>query len=815
MNHYDGPAFFRRKREKRQEVTNKKLNTESDDRQSKIKKVSHPEESTKTSKREQTSQQVLASARSFYDLPSEKSIRRTPGNNQRTAVPGSRRRGLYDLFKTELAVQPDQLILFSPVGNEYDFDLDNATVNAQSGQVVVEEEPVVRESDSDNAPLPNDQWLDNSNSATEVSSQDDQDVEDEEVADSSANEEFNEPDSEPDIYDQTDNQLDSIDDTDTAESMNDYQESNFETSMTTVEDPSKMDEDDSSVEESLTQPSLRAAKKVKVRKGLGKSFKAMLHQRSNKLNDTDRHSKETGSYDNRVDTFNEPENDQVDLQSSVAFTSHNEASEVSDARADQENSVDDAPVEFNEHWRPSITLLDKEPTDNIQLNDSFVTEQITKLNQTLSAFKVNAEVVNYTVGPTITQFEIKLALGVKVSRITNLVDDLKLALAAKDIRIEAPIPGKSTVGIEVPNPHSRPVNLAEIIDSPEFVNEQASLVAAIGEDISGTPVVGDISKMPHALIAGATGSGKSVFINGLLTSLMYKASPADLKLLLIDPKAVELSMYSGIPHLLAPVISDPQTATQALKWVTKEMDERYEKLAAASVQNIKQFNQKAEDSGEYGLKMPYILIVIDELADLMMVSSQDTEMYIARITQKARAAGIHLIVATQRPSVDVVTGTIKNNIPTRIAFAVSSQIDSRTILDTSGAEKLLGKGDMLYLQSGSSKPVRLQGAFVKNDEIHRVIDYVRQTGKPHYQFSPEALKKSYEEAEQSDPIMGDVLNYIAEEDSISTSKLQRVFSIGYNRAATIIDDLEEQHYISEQHGSKPREIYYRKNSEQE
>ncbi|GAY72824.1 DNA translocase FtsK [Lentilactobacillus kosonis] len=720
------------------------------------------------------------------------------------AVPETRRRGLYDLFKRELSVDSDQLILFSNDNSGYDFDLDRRDDMVNVATDLTINKSVDGESGTVTSPMPSNQWLDGTqteeNSDEHESSLIDNDqkslmnLDNRDAADQTTNEMDSFLSSKADMEQQADN----VDDVEPEAIVYEKNPDSDEAISDNSEDESS--DDDSSHQ--ITKP----MKKVKVRKGLSKSFKSMLNRKSGGSSEANYHSVERPSQtgqDLATNSFADGLSSEADFK------------QADDQRIASKDMGDKQAMAVSDHWRPSITLLDKEQTNNTQLNDSFVTDQITKLNQTLSAFKVNAEVVNYTVGPTITQFEIKLALGVKVSRITNLSDDLKLALAAKDIRIEAPIPGKSTVGIEVPNPHSRPVNLAEIIDSPEFINEPASLVAAIGEDISGTPVVGDIAKMPHALIAGATGSGKSVFINGLLTSLMYKASPADLKLLLIDPKAVELSMYSGIPHLLAPVISDPQTATQALKWVTKEMDERYEKLAAASVQNIKQFNQKVADSGEYGLKMPYILIVIDELADLMMVSSQDTEMYIARITQKARAAGIHLIVATQRPSVDVVTGTIKNNIPTRIAFAVSSQIDSRTILDTSGAEKLLGKGDMLYLQSGSSKPARLQGAFVKNDEIHRVIDYVRQTGSPQYQFSPEQLKKSYEEAEQSDPIMGDVLNYIAEEDSISTSKLQRVFSIGYNRAATIIDDLEDQHYISEQHGSKPREIYYRKNSEQE
>ncbi|TLQ20582.1 DNA translocase FtsK [Lentilactobacillus parafarraginis] len=457
---------------------------------------------------------------------------------------------------------------------------------------------------------------------------------------------------------------------------------------------------------------------------------------------------------------------------------------------------------------PSPTLLSQPQTVDEDALDDWIEGQIDTLDKTLAAFKVDAQVVDWTNGPTVTQFQVKLALGVKVSRITNLTDDLKLALAAKDIRIEAPIPGKSTVGIEIPNPHPRPVLLSEIISAPNFKQNRSPLTTAMGVDLSGNPRIADVRKMPHGLIAGATGSGKSVFINSLLVSLLYKATPAELKLLLIDPKAVELAPYDGIPHLLSPVISDPKSASAALHWVTEEMDERYEKLSAAGVKNIEQFNQKANQSGEYGLKMPYILVIIDELADLMMVASSEVEDYIVRITQKARAAGIHLIVATQRPSVDIVTGTIKNNIPSRIAFMVSSQIDSRTILDSAGAERLLGRGDMLYLGNGANQPVRLQGAFVTNQELEKVIDFVREQGHPKYLFTPDSLKKAADDHESQDRLVPQVMKFIAQEDTISTSKLQRVFSIGYNRAANIIDSLQDRNLISEQRGSKPRTVYY-------
>ncbi|USS87184.1 DNA translocase FtsK [Fructilactobacillus cliffordii] len=459
---------------------------------------------------------------------------------------------------------------------------------------------------------------------------------------------------------------------------------------------------------------------------------------------------------------------------------------------------------------PQLDLL-KPPVqvDEADL-DNWIADQAEKLDDTLQAFNVDGHVVDWTNGPTVTQFQVKLALGVKVSKVTNLNDDLKLALAAKDIRIEAPIPGRSTVGIEIPNPKPHPVMLREILADPHFQTDTAKTEIAMGMNIEGQPVTADLKKMPHALIAGATGSGKSVFINSLLLSLLYHATPRDLRMILIDPKAVELAPYNEIPHLLAPVISQPQEAAAALKWVTEEMDRRYERLTAAGVRNIEQYNRQAQKTDHAADRLPYILVVIDELADLMMTSANEVQDYIVRITQKARAAGIHLVVATQRPSVDIVTGTIKNNIPTRVAFMVSSQVDSRTIIDQAGAERLLGKGDMLYLGNGANKPERLQGAFVTSEEVEKVTDFVRTQGPAHYEFQPAGLLKSADQAATHDELWDSVLEYIAGEDTVSTSKLQRVFSIGYNRAASIIDDLEQHNFISGQQGSKPREIYLTK-----
>ncbi|WP_203619714.1 DNA translocase FtsK [Apilactobacillus nanyangensis] len=517
--------------------------------------------------------------------------------------------------------------------------------------------------------------------------------------------------------------------------------------------------------------------------GLGHSLASILNQEQNVQKD--------------LSIFN----DRPVSQSSVA--------EEDDAPEEEYHHDESVSADYDDkgYQFPSMNLL--EPSDEFEDDsmDDWIENQAEILDETLRAFNVDANVVDWTNGPTVTQFQIKLQLGVKVSKITNLTDDLKLALAAKDIRIEAPIPGKTTVGIEIPNPKPRPVRLSEVLDTPQFEKTDKPLTVALGVDLTGKPQMTDLSKMPHGLIAGATGSGKSVFLNSLLISLLYKATPAQLKMILIDPKAVEMAPYDKLPHLLSPVISDPKQASAALKWSVKEMDERYEKLAAAGARNIEQFNQMAEQAGEYTKKMPYILIVIDELADLMMVASNEVQDYIVRITQKARAAGIHLIVATQRPSVDIITGTIKNNIPTRVAFMVSSQVDSRTIIDTAGAERLLGKGDMLYLGNGASQSARLQGTFVTNDEIERVTDEVRKQGEPKYAFQPDSLLKSVNQVEQQDELMPDVLEYISNEETVSTSKLQRVFSIGYNRAASLIDELEKHNYVSGQHGSKPRDVY--------
>jgi len=438
--------------------------------------------------------------------------------------------------------------------------------------------------------------------------------------------------------------------------------------------------------------------------------------------------------------------------------------------------------------------------------DGWIEEQTMLLNDTFTNFNVHAKVVNVTQGPSVTRYEVQPEPGVKVSKITNLSDDLKLSLAAKDIRIEAPIPGKHTIGIEVPNRNSRPVLIREILESDEFKNSSSPLTVAMGLDISGKPIVTDLRKMPHGLIAGATGSGKSVCINTMLVSLLYKAKPEELKLLLVDPKMVELAPYNYIPHLASPVITDVKTATAALKWAVEEMERRYELLAHVGVRDISKYNQLAEEHKRYSEKLPYLVIIIDELADLMMMAPADVEEAISRIAQKARACGIHLLIATQRPSVDVITGLIKANVPTRIAFSVSSQIDSRTVIDISGAEKLLGKGDMLFLENGTSKPVRLQGTYVSDEEIDQVVAHVRRERKPEYLFEQEELLKKVQMSEEEDELFYEACEFIIEQGGASTSSLQRNFKIGYNRAARLIDMMEKQGFISEARGTKPRDV---------
>ncbi|RNF40805.1 DNA translocase FtsK [Planococcus salinus] len=455
------------------------------------------------------------------------------------------------------------------------------------------------------------------------------------------------------------------------------------------------------------------------------------------------------------------------------------------------------------------------PPENDRKDEEWMETQGERLVEALSHFQVNATVLSIVQGPAVTQFELTVAQGVKVSKIRNLADDLKLALAARDIRIQAPIPGKSSIGIEIPNRTSRPVRISEIIHSPAFNDSESPLEAALGLDLTGKPVTLDLRKMPHGLIAGATGSGKSVCINSLLVSLLYKSSPQDLKLLLIDPKMVELAPYNHIPHLVSPVITDVKAATASLKWAVEEMERRYQLFAHTGVRDISRYNKLVKEKGDHAQHLPYILIVIDELADLMMMSPSDVEDAICRIAQKARACGIHLVIATQRPSVDVITGLIKSNIPTRIAFSVSSQVDSRTILDSQGAERLLGRGDMLYLGNGMSAPTRLQGTFVTDEEIEEVINHVRSQGEPEYFFKEEELMKRNDSAAVQDDLFEEACRFLISQGSASTSLLQRHFHIGYNRAARLMDLIEQHGFISEQNGSKARTVLITEDDMQE
>ncbi|HFU7055412.1 TPA: DNA translocase FtsK [Bacillus cereus] len=490
------------------------------------------------------------------------------------------------------------------------------------------------------------------------------------------------------------------------------------------------------------------------------------------------------------------------VQKPISSTEVQEKAYVVNQRENDMRNVLQTPPTYT---IPPLTLLSI-PQQAALDNTEWLDEQKELLDTTFNNFHVGAHVINVSQGPAVTRFEVQPDPGVKVNKITNLSDDIKLSLAAKDIRIEAPIPGKSAIGIEVPNKESKPVFLREILRSPVFTKSESPLTVALGLDISGDPIVTDIRKMPHGLIAGATGSGKSVCINAILTSILYKAKPHEVKLMLIDPKMVELAPYNSVPHLVAPVITDVKAATAALKWAVEEMERRYELFAHAGARDLTRYNTIVSGREIPGETLPYIVIVIDELADLMMVAPGDVEEAICRIAQKARACGIHLLVATQRPSVDVITGLIKSNIPTRIAFTVSSQVDSRTIIDIGGAEKLLGRGDMLFLGNGTSKPVRVQGVYVSDDEIEKTVDHVRKQMKPNYLFKQEDLLAKTEQAESEDELFFDACQFVVEQGGASTSSVQRKFRIGYNRAARLIEEMESQGIISEGRGTKPRDV---------
>lgn len=474
-----------------------------------------------------------------------------------------------------------------------------------------------------------------------------------------------------------------------------------------------------------------------------------------------------------------------------------------------------------EYKFPPISLLTRGKGGKLGDSDSHLRATANKLQQTLDSFGVNVTVTNVSCGPTVTRYELQPEQGVKVSKIVNLADDIKLNLAAADIRIEAPIPGKAAVGIEVPNATNSNVMLRDLLDTEEFRNFPSNLAFATGKDIAGKPVISDIAKMPHVLIAGATGSGKSVCINTLIMSILYKAKPEDVKLIMIDPKVVELSVYNGIPHLFIPVVTDPKKAAGALNWAVAEMTDRYNKFAEYNVRDLKGYNAKVkklegiEDENK-PKKLPQIVIIVDELADLMMVAPGEVEDAICRLAQLARAAGLHLIIATQRPSVNVITGLIKANMPSRIAFAVSSGVDSRTILDMNGAEKLLGKGDMLFYPQGYQKPARLQGSFVSDKEVSDVVKYLSQNaGEEGYDkdiqkhiestgMSSGSGKSS--DGDDKDAYFVDAGKFIIEKDKASIGMLQRVFKIGFNRAARIMDQLSEAGVVGPEEGTKPRKV---------
>ncbi len=515
-----------------------------------------------------------------------------------------------------------------------------------------------------------------------------------------------------------------------------------------------------------------------------------------------------GRVKNNADKKSNPDEIEANLFKAEQETKEEKVKQV--LQLEHTITVEDEHYEF-----PPVQLLSEGEKKGVKGGKKAVADTAAKLQKTLYSFGVSAKVENVSVGPAITRYELKPAEGVRVSKIANLADDIALNLAAETIRIEAPIPGKQAVGIEVPNKENEIVHLRDIIDCDEFKNHKSKLAFALGKDVAGQAVVTDIAKMPHVLIAGATGSGKSVCINTLIASIIYKAKPSEVKLVMVDPKVVELSVYNGIPHLLIPVVTDPKKAAGALAWAVQEMVNRYSLFASKNVRDIKGYNEALDEEGE-GQKLPQIVIIIDELSDLMMVSPKDVEDSICRLAQMARAAGMHLVIATQRPSVDVITGIIKANVPSRISFAVSSQVDSRTILDMAGAEKLLGKGDMLFYPSGAPKPVRIQGAFISDKEVEKVVDFIKNNGEATY--NDEIIKQienanstdkeldASDENDNTDELLMDAIDVVVETGQASTSFIQRRFKVGYARAGRIIDQMEERGIISGFQGSKPREV---------
>lgn len=507
----------------------------------------------------------------------------------------------------------------------------------------------------------------------------------------------------------------------------------------------------------------------------------------------------------------------VPAESTQAAKQEKGKNEENDSGNDLQPPITFTEVENTAYELPPIHLL-KLPNKTDQSGEyELIHANAAKLERTFQSFGVKARVTQVHLGPAVTKYEVHPDVGVKVSRIVSLSDDLALALAAKDIRIEAPIPGKSAIGIEVPNSEVAMVSLREVIESKQHNKPGAKLQIGLGRDITGEAVLAELNKMPHLLVAGATGSGKSVCINGIITSILMRAKPHEVKLMMIDPKMVELNVYNGVPHLLAPVVTDAKKASQALKKVVSEMERRYELFSHTGTRNIEGYNEyvkrhNVEEEAQQPL-LPFIVVIVDELADLMMVASSDVEDSITRLAQMARAAGIHLIIATQRPSVDVITGVIKANIPSRIAFAVSSMTDSRTILDMGGAEKLLGRGDMLFLPVGASKPVRVQGAFLSDEEVEEIVNYVIGQQKAQYQdeMIPEDIPENTSEVE--DDLYGDAVDLVVEMQTASVSMLQRRFRIGYSRAARLIDEMELRGVVGPYEGSKPRNVLVAKSEE--
>ena len=529
-------------------------------------------------------------------------------------------------------------------------------------------------------------------------------------------------------------------------------------------------------------------------------------------------------YDNEPSEDTKEEHKEIDaaLTAAKAEVKNSEAEKI-DFKAETEKfteHLEKENTEAEESYKfPPLTLLKETKAQNAALLSAELDNTANRLVETLRSFGVETRIVEVRRGPTVTHYELQPSAGVKISKITNLADDIALNLATAGVRIEAPIPNKAAVGIEVPNKASAVVGVRGILDSPAFTSAKSKLTVALGRDIGGNAVVTDIAKMPHGLIAGATGSGKSVCINSIIVSILYKATPDEVKLLMIDPKVVELGIYNGIPHLLVPVVTDPRKASGALGWAVSEMEKRYKMFADRGVRDLAGYNRFVEQLGDPEVqKMPHIVIIIDELADLMMTAPNEVEDSINRIAAKARAAGMHLIIATQRPSVDVVTGVIKANIPTRIAFAVSSQIDSRTILDSAGAEKLLGRGDMLFSPVGSNKPNRIQGCFVSDEEVEAVVDYIKGDHSADYdddvmveierQAAVEKKQKTglKEDGPEEDPMLSDAIRVVVENGQASTSLLQRRLKLGYARAARIVDEMEQRGVVGPYEGSKPRKV---------